>query len=133
MYLGAADIPRMADYLGLTPAEFELRHVYRTKKYARLRNPREKRCVFLSAEGCSVHSVKPTQCRTFPFWPEIVESKAEWLRTGSWCPGIGAGELIQITAIESAGRQMRAAYPHSYGAAAEAGVVEPLTLGPQAR
>ena len=61
---------------------------------------------FSKAHGCSIHPAKPTQCRTFPFWPELVESKSEWNRTGRYCPGIGKGPLIQIgTAMEIAEEQ----------------------------
>ena len=69
----------------------------------RFRKPPEKQCPFLEGHGCSIHPAKPTQCRTFPFWPELVESKREWNRTGKYCPGIGKGPLIQIgTAMEIA-------------------------------
>ena len=134
VYLGTTDIPRIAAYLGMTEAAFEHRYVYRTKNYARLRTPPGKlQCHFLTAQGCSIHSVKPTQCRTFPFWPEIVESQSEWHKAASWCPGIGEGDLIQIDLIESAARQMRAAYPHSYGGEPEVMPADPEPLGPQRR
>ena len=64
--------------------------------------------------GCTVYEQRPEQCRTFPFWPEIVERKATWNRTARYCPGIGKGPLIQIgTAMETAEEQRRA-YPEMY-------------------
>lgn len=82
----------------------------------RIRKPRgkAKQCPFLDAGGCGIHPVKPVQCRVFPFWPELVESRREWTRTAKWCPGIGQGELIQIgTALETA-HEMREKYPETY-------------------
>ena len=114
MYLTEADLERIAEYVGMTAREFERRYVYRTKHLLRLRVPRQQQCHFLREGGCSIHAVKPVQCRIFPFWPEMVESKREWKKTARYCPGIGKGSLVQIeTARELAGC-MRAAYPGMY-------------------
>lgn len=95
-------------------ARVEKKYVYRTRHQLRFRKPREKQCPFLLEHSCSLHPAKPTQCRTFPFWPELVENRAEWNRTGEYCPGIGKGPLIQIgTAMEMA-EEHRRAYPKDY-------------------
>lgn len=114
MYLTEQDVERAAQFLGISAAEFERRHVYRTKNQRRLRMPRHASCTFLTPEGCSIHPVKPVQCRIFPFWPELLEDKREWKRTARWCPGIGKGELIQIETARTLAREMRDAYPRMY-------------------
>ena len=114
VYLTEDDIVRAAKFTRMTPAAFEKRYVYRTRHERRFRKPRDRQCPFLESNGCAIHPAKPTQCRTFPFWPELVESRAEWNKTGRWCPGIGKGPLIQIgTAMEMAEEQ-RLAYPEMY-------------------
>jgi Fe-S-cluster containining protein len=114
VYITADDLERMAAYLRMSPAEFEAKYVYRTRRLLRLRKPRLSQCYFLDGSGCSVHPAKPTQCRMFPFWPELVENRANWRETAKSCPGIGRGPLIQIgTAVESA-HTMRTAYPELY-------------------
>lgn len=105
---------RAAEFLRLSPSEFESRYVYRTKNQRRLRVPRDASCTFLGADGCSIHPAKPLQCRIFPFWPELLEDKREWKRTARWCPGIGHGELIQIETARDLAQQMRDAYPRMY-------------------
>lgn len=115
VYLTEQDLVRIAGFLGLAPAEFERRYVYRTQTLIRLRVPRETQCHFLREDGCSIHAVKPTQCRIFPFWPELVDDKKEWRKTAAWCPGIGKGELIQIQTARRQAEEMRQAYPSSYG------------------
>jgi hypothetical protein len=70
--------------------------VYRTNHRLRLRVPRHAQCHFLREGGCSIHEVKPAQCRAFPFWPELVDDKREWKKTAAYCPGIGKGALVQI-------------------------------------
>jgi Fe-S-cluster containining protein len=114
VYLTEADLKRAAAHLGMTAIEFEKRYVYRTRHLLRLRKPRNSQCAFLREFGCSIHPAKPTQCRIFPFWPELVENRRSWKETSSHCPGIGKGELIQIgTAMERA-QEMRRAYPTMY-------------------
>ena len=115
VYLTENDLVRMAEYTGMTVAEFEARYVFRTKHLLRLRKPGKKQCHFLTGSGCSVHAVKPVQCRLYPFWPEFVTYRDLWDGEGlSKCPGIGKGDLIQIgTAMEMA-EEMKTAYPSFY-------------------
>ncbi len=86
VYLTEDDIPRAAQFLGMTTAAFERKFVFRTKNRRRLRVPRDSQCTFLRDGGCSIHPAKPTQCRVFPFWPELLESRPEWLKAARYCP-----------------------------------------------
>lgn len=97
-------------------AEFERRYVYRTVRRVRLRVPRDAQCHFLRDGGCSIHAVKPVQCRIFPFWPELVESRREWKKTARYCPGMGKGPLVQIEVAREQAEEMRKAYPEMYDA-----------------
>ena len=114
VYVTNDDIARIADYLRMAPQEFEKRHVYRTKFRARLRIPRRANCTFLKDGGCSIHAVKPVQCRTFPYWPELISDAHEWHRAGAWCPGIGKGPLVNIELAQAQADEMRAAHPFCY-------------------
>jgi len=117
VYMTDADIQRIAAYLGMTAQAFEAAHCYRTKKRVRLRVPHGSPCMFLRPDGCSIHTVKPVQCRIFPFWPELVESRREWLKTARYCPGIGTGPLVQIETAKALAEEMRQAHPATYGLA----------------
>src|SRR5271165_3490338 len=117
VYLAENDAQRMADFLGMQVAEFERRYVYRTKNRMRLRVPRDASCHFLREGGCSIHAAKPTQCRIFPFWPELVKSRREWKKTARYCPGIGKGLLVQIEDARRQAEEMRTAYPGLYAGA----------------
>jgi len=114
VYLTEADLARAAGFLMMTPAAFERKYVYRTRNRLRLRVPRDSQCHFLLDGGCSIHPAKPTQCRIFPFWPELVKSRREWKKTARYCPGMGKGPLIRIEAARDQTREMRAAYPEMY-------------------
>ena len=112
--LTEADLAKAAAFLGMTAAAFERKYVYRTRHRLRLRVPHDAQCSFLSEGRCSIHPVKPTQCRIFPFWPELVESRREWKKAAANCPGMGKGPLIQIDHARAQARKMREAYPEMY-------------------
>jgi Fe-S-cluster containining protein len=114
VYLTEADLKRAAKFVGMPARAFETKYVYRTLHQMRFRKPRDKQCPFLVENGCGIHPAKPTQCRTFPFWPEIVERRATWNRTARYCPGIGKGPLIQIGAAMEIADEQRKAYPDMY-------------------
>lgn len=114
VYLSEDDIRRAAKFVRMSARAFEQKYIYRTAHQRRFRKPPDRQCPFLEDHRCAIHPAKPVQCRTFPFWPELVESPKEWSRTAKYCPGIGKGPLIQIgTAMEMAEEQRRA-YPEDY-------------------
>jgi Fe-S-cluster containining protein len=114
VYFTDDDIARAADFLGLTAAEFEQRYIYRTRYLRRMLKPKTAQCHFLREGGCSIHPVKPVQCRVYPFWPEMVEDRRAWRREARVCPGIGTGDLIQIGDALEVASEMRTAYPAMY-------------------
>lgn len=105
------DIGRIAAYVGLEREPFERRFVYRSKRGARLTVPRAHSCHFLAEGGCSIHEVKPLQCRVFPFWPENVNHRSSWKKLRRYCPGIGVGPLVQISAVREQAQGYREAFP----------------------
>jgi uncharacterized protein len=57
-------------------------------------------CVFWEeGQGCKVYSERPEQCRTFPFWPEFIESKDAW-KTIDWCRGKDQGRVFTPDEID---------------------------------
>jgi Fe-S-cluster containining protein len=114
VYLTKGDLARAAGFLGMAAEEFERKYVYRTRNRMRLRVPRGASCYFLREGGCSIHPAKPTQCRVFPFWPELVDSRRKWAKTARYCPGMGQGPLVQIESAREQAREMAAAYPGLY-------------------
>ena len=114
VYLTEDNLKQAADFLKLTPGEFEQRYVYRTRHLLRLRKPRDSQCHFLLESGCSIHPAKPMQCRLFPFWPEVVKTARAWEAAGKRCPGIGKGKLIQIGEALETASEMEHAYPTIY-------------------
>jgi Fe-S-cluster containining protein len=114
VYLTEEDLKRAAAFLNISARAFEARYVYRTAHLLRLRKPRGAQCPFLDERGCRIHQAKPTQCRAFPFWPELVSSARAWRREARRCPGMGRGPRVAAAAALRIAGQMRESYPGMY-------------------
>lgn len=57
-------------------------------------------CIFWD-QGCTIYSVRPRQCRTYPFWPENLESPETWEEVKRTCHGAGRGKLYRLEEIRS--------------------------------
>ena len=85
------EIVKMAEFLELTIEEFATMYLKKVKhRYSLVEKKLDKdsyACIFFddNIKQCTVYSVRPLQCRTFPFWEtfkgDITELKKE-------CPGI---------------------------------------------
>jgi Fe-S-cluster containining protein len=56
-----------------------------------------KDCIFLrridGAKKCMIYSVRPAQCRSWPFWPANLASGKAWNEATRKCPGVNRGRL----------------------------------------
>ncbi|KAI9913709.1 hypothetical protein PsorP6_005344 [Peronosclerospora sorghi] len=50
----------------------------------------DRQCIFLQGSKCSVYNARPTQCRTFPWWPQHLVSDYDWQVAAAKCEGINA-------------------------------------------
>ncbi|HYM11442.1 MAG TPA: YkgJ family cysteine cluster protein [Bryobacterales bacterium] len=111
VFVTEEDIGRIAAHLGLERGAFEKRYVYRSKLGARLTVPSAHGCHFLVEGGCSIHEVKPLQCRVFPYWPENVATRSAWKGLRRYCPGVGVGPLVQIETVRAQAQSYCDAFP----------------------
>jgi Fe-S-cluster containining protein len=62
-------------------------------------------CVFLERDPdtgkalCSIYQDRPTQCRTWPFWPSNLRSRRNWRGAARDCPGMDKGNFYPIEKI----------------------------------
>lgn len=85
----------MASRLGLDIGSFRLRFVTGRWRYPSLKERScDGACLLLGDEQrCSMYDCRPVQCRTWPFWPEVLESVESWEEASQRCPGINRGTL----------------------------------------
>jgi len=57
--------------------------------------------------GCSVYEARPMQCRTFPFWPNMLDSGEIWENASKDCPGIGQGNYYSLDFINKSMMMMK--------------------------
>ncbi len=50
-------------------------------------------CIFLKDNKCTVYKSRPIQCRTWPFWPENMNTKTWNNDIAKNCPGVGKGKV----------------------------------------
>ena len=94
IYFTAEEEERMAAFLSSPLPEFRRRYVTSRWRAPSLKERQNGDCIFYdaSSDRCVLYPVRPLQCRLFPFWPSVLESREEWERTASECPGMNGGE-----------------------------------------
>jgi uncharacterized protein len=92
----------LAEHFGLSLRAFEERYCDRVEGLLSFKSE-NRACVFLKEGRCSVYALRPRQCRTFPFWSELLTDEDTWKRdVASFCPGVGQGSLHDANAIRTA-------------------------------
>lgn len=108
--LSAADTRLLLRHLGLDFRGFFAKYCRRVPlgggTAISLKETREYDCIFWN-NGCTVYESRPVQCRTYPFWPGIADSREDWTREARRCPGIGRGSTRPRAEIEEALWQYR--------------------------
>lgn len=94
------DRRRMAAALKMTTAAFTRKYCLMTDGLYRLKDGAAEACIFLKDKRCSVYAGRPTQCRTWPFWPEVMNAKTWKTEVAKFCPGVGKGRLHSRKEIE---------------------------------
>lgn len=97
---------RLAARLGLSLGEFNKRYTRSEDDGSRVLLFRDRACIFLEDGLCSVHEDKPVQCRTWPFWDELLESQEVYEREVlRFCPGSRVGEVVHAAEIRRQARE----------------------------
>jgi len=111
VWISKIEIVRLAEFLKITPEDVVEKYCRKVAgKFSLIenRNPATGLydCIFLKeipAKGdgsvvvhtrrvCPVYSVRPLQCRTWPFWEMNLSSQKVWDHSSRRCPGINRGK-----------------------------------------
>lgn len=101
VYLNLEDRQRFAKHLKISTSAFTRRYCEKTGGIWHLKEDRiNPDCIFLKGNSCGVYEARPTQCRTWPFWPEVMNAKSWAKDVKAFCPGVGKGKVIDGDTIE---------------------------------
>lgn len=108
MLVSDEEADRMAEWVGMSKAAFRKKNLRKLSIGWSLNEKGTEHgqdCVFLDRETipgkaiCGIYEVRPLQCRTFPWWPENLQSQRAWKRLGRHCEGVGRGNMVPISEI----------------------------------
>lgn len=104
IWVNTEEVDAIAASLGMTATDFMRRHTTIVMGRRTLIERENGDCTLLGPNGCTVYDLRPGQCRSYPFWPEIIESHKAWKRERQYCPGIDEGEHHDVETIEARSR-----------------------------
>jgi len=90
----------IAEYLGISLHLLERQYCRRVMRHVSLREHENGDCFFLINRNCRIYRVRPRQCRTFPFWRDVLASPNAWEAAKRRCPGVGEGRLFTFADIQ---------------------------------
>ncbi len=103
-FVNLQEMEEISKFLNISLDEFTKKYIRKVlnNRFSLLENPKNFDCVFLKEKKCQIYPVRPTQCRTFPFWPKILSSKDNWEEAAKHCEGINPKEphIIPYEEIE---------------------------------
>jgi Fe-S-cluster containining protein len=99
------EIELIADFLKITPGRLRRQYLKRVGLRATIIEQRgTKDCAFLKEidgqKKCTIYTVRPSQCRSWPFWPGNLRSAGAWNRAAQRCRGINHGRCYSFEEIE---------------------------------
>ena len=98
------DLDRAAAFEKITPRAFVKRHgLVKVDDIHALDLPDGTPCSFYDKlKGCQIYEGRPIQCKTWPFWKEVVTRKSSWEKAATDCPGMNQGERHSPEVIREA-------------------------------
>lgn len=96
------EVESIAEFLDKPIGEIRLFHTRQTRARISLIDYPNGDCTFFDPKtrGCTIYSVRPKQCRTWPFWNSNLATEKDWKDTQKECPGCGQGDFIAFDEIQ---------------------------------
>lgn len=105
VWLTEAEAEAMAKHLKMPLEDFAQKYMRRIGNRLALRETKRGKdydCVFLDGKQCTVYDLRPEQCRTYPWWPDNINTPEDWKQEAKRCEGINHPDapLISLGDIE---------------------------------
>jgi len=108
VYLNDREVKQLARHLKLRVSVFKQRYTFIDEDGWRQLAFRADACIFLDSDTnkCCVYAARPIQCRTFPFWRDLVK-RGHWTpQARLLCEGIGRGRDHPSERVEACMAEM---------------------------
>ena len=99
VWVNKKEIEKISSFLGISQDAFARNYLRSFNERFSLVEYGGGDCIMYD-NGCKIYDVRPSQCRTFPFWGPNLENRAEWEKLRKTCPGIDKGKLHTLKDIQ---------------------------------
>ncbi len=100
IFLSPDDLEKLSSHCQLSIEQFVDQYTQRVDdQISLIDTPGTDACIFLKNNQCSIYEARPIQCRTFPWWIQILDSKNAWERAAQSCEGINHPNAPLIPAL----------------------------------
>ena len=108
VWVSKQEIEAIARQLGRADGKLDRQYLRRVGLRHSLTEKPDGDCIFLvrgkgqgqDSASCAIYSVRPTQCRTWPFWDSNLKSPDAWNSAAMNCPGMNRGPVHAFVRIE---------------------------------
>ncbi len=105
VWVSPSEAEAIAEQLKISVEEFIQKYTRRVGNRLSLLERRRNNnydCIFLDGKRCTIYEARPEQCRTYPWWPENVNTPEDWKAEGVRCEGINHPDapLISLQEIQ---------------------------------
>ena len=106
VWVSLTELEQLSEFMGVSLEEVTRQYVRQVGERYSLVEKSNHDCVFWDKDvGCTVYEARPTQCRTWPFWPAHLETLGAWSRVQDFCPGTRGGALHSVEEIQAQARR----------------------------
>lgn len=108
VYVNATEVADLAALLEISPAAFRRRYTFVDELGWRQLRFRGGACTFLEpvTRQCTVYAARPVQCKTFPYWPELIGPRGWRREAKAMCEGMGQGPEVPRQEVVEAIQEM---------------------------
>ncbi len=88
VFINQEEISAISKYMAITIEEFLEKFTVSINDRIRIKGDYYNKCIFLDNNSCRIYSVRPKQCKTFPYWLENMKYDVYIEETVEYCSAL---------------------------------------------